>query len=67
MTFTVNGQTMTVLAKATALTGGLEAGMHYSFNLSVGKDAVTISSVSVTPWAEKEIDGGVAEEVIATE
>ena len=66
MTFTVNGQEMTVLATSSRLTNeGLQAGLHYLFDLKVGKDAVTISSVSVTPWAEKEIDGGVAEEEIA--
>ena len=63
MTFTVNGQEMTVLATSSRLTNGLDAGLHYSFNLMVGKDAVTISSVEVIPWAKKEIVGGVAEEV----
>ena len=65
MTFTVDGQEMTVLATTPKLTNGLNAGLHYSFNLMVGKDAVTISSVNVTPWAEKEIDGGIAEEEVA--
>ena len=62
MTFTVNGQEMTVLATTPKLTNGLNAGLHYSFNLMVGKDAVTISSVNVTPWSETEIDGGVAKD-----
>ena len=62
MTFTVDGQEMTVLATTPKLTNGLNAGLHYSFNLMVGKDAVTISSVNVTPWSETEIDGGVAED-----
>jgi len=62
MTFTVNDQGMTVLAKTDILTGGLESGKHYTFNLSVGKHYATISSVQVTPWSETEIDGGVAKE-----
>ena len=43
---------------------GLEAGKHYSFSLKVGKDAISITKVNVEPWTTKEIDGGVAEEVI---
>ena len=45
------------------LTVGLEAGKHYNFHLTVGKDAVGISYVRVLDWDEEEIDGGVAEEV----
>ena len=41
---------------------GLEAGKHYTFNLTVGKNAAVINSVSVTDWIEKDIEGGVAEE-----
>ena len=64
MTFTVNGQEMTVLATPSSLNEeGLQAGLHYLFNLKVGKDAVTLYSIKVTPWNEKTIDGGVAEEV----
>ena len=54
MTFTACGQETTVLARPSSLTDGLEAGLHYTFNLSIGKDAVTLSSVCVTDWA----DGG---------
>ena len=43
---------------------GLEAGKHYKFSLKVGKDAISITKVNVEPWTTKEIDGGVAEEVI---
>lgn len=43
---------------------GLEAGKHYRFSLKVGKDAISITKVNVEPWTTKEIDGGVAEEVI---
>ena len=64
MTFTVNGQEMTVLATPSSLNEeGLQAGLHYLFDLKMGKDAVTLYSVKVTPWNEKTIDGGVAEEI----
>ena len=43
---------------------GLEAGKHYTFSLKVGKDAISITKVNVEPWTTKDIDGGVAEEVI---
>ncbi len=67
MTFTVNGQEMTVLATPSSLNEeGLQAGLHYLFNLKVGKDAATLYSVKVTPWSETEIDGGVAEDVTPT-
>ena len=67
MTFTVNGQEMTVLATPSSLNEeGLQAGLHYLFDLKVGKDAVTLYSVKVTPWAEKEIDGGVATEALSS-
>lgn len=46
------------------LIAGLEAGKHYNFHLTVGKDAVGISYVRVLDWDEEDIDGGVAEEVI---
>ena len=45
------------------LIAGLEAGKHYNFYLTVGKDAVGISYVRVLDWDEEEIDGGMAEEV----
>ena len=64
MTFTVNGQEMTVLATPSSLNEeGLQAGLHYLFNLRVGKDAVTLYSVKVTEWANGgTIDGGVAKD-----
>lgn len=34
----------------------IEAGNHYTFSLTVGKEAVKIADVSVTPWTEKTID-----------
>ena len=63
MTFTVNGQEMTVLATPSSLNEeGLQAGLHYLFDLKVGKDAVILYSVKVTPWNEQEIVGGEAVE-----
>ena len=64
MTFTVNGQEMTVLATPSSLNEeGLQAGLHYLFDLKVGKDAVTLYSVKVTEWANGgTIDGGVAKD-----
>lgn len=43
---------------------GLVAGKHYTFSLKVGKDAISITKVNVEPWTTKEIDGGMAEEVL---
>lgn len=55
-----------VLGKTTAAAINLEAGKHYNFHLTVGKDAVGISYVRVLDWDEEDIDGGVAEEVTPT-
>ena len=66
MTFTVNGtDNLTVLAKVSSPIE-IEAAKHYTFNLTVGKETATISSVEVIPWAKKEINGGVAEDVTPT-
>ena len=66
MTFTVNGtDNLTVLAKVSSPIE-IEAAKHYTFNLTVGKDAAIISSVEVIPWAKKEIVGGMAEEIFPT-
>ncbi len=63
-TFKVDGKFLTVpVRNNSTLTGGLEAGKHYTFSLKVGKEAVSISSVSVANWNKEEINGGVAEEV----
>ena len=53
-----------VLGKTTTSAINLEAGKHYTFTLKVGKDVVSISSVSVADWNEEDIDGGVAEEEV---
>ena len=66
MTFTVNGtDNLTVLAKVSSPIE-IEAAKHYTFNLTVGKEAATISSVEVIPWAKKEIVGGVATEALSS-
>ncbi|MBE6592152.1 MAG: hypothetical protein E7646_08945, partial [Ruminococcaceae bacterium] len=49
----------------TTNTEGLESAVHYKLGIRVGKDKVEITDVNVTPWAEKEIDGGVAKEVFS--
>ena len=44
---------------------GLTGGKHYTFDLKVGKDIVSIGKVMVADWNNGgTIDGGVAEEVI---
>ena len=55
-----------VPGKTTTAAINLEAGMHYTFTLKVGKDVVSIDEVTVADWNEEEIDGGVAEEVPQT-
>ena len=39
------------------------AGNSYSFALTVGKDKVKMGTVSVNPWTDATIEGGMAEEV----
>ena len=65
MTFDIDGEKLTVLAKPDVLTNGLQPGKHYTFNLTVGKKRVEINSVSVEKWGTTDnIDGGVAEGVV---
>lgn len=61
MTFNIDEEPFTVLAKSTEFTDGLhlQPGCYYTFDLTVGKDNVEITGVNVTPWTEKDIDGGV--------
>lgn len=58
---------LTVLANANeSLTteGGLKPGYHYTFELTVGKNAVELTTVTVSDWKDGgKIDGGVAKEV----
>lgn len=63
MTFTVDGQEMTVLATPSRLNEvGLQAGLHYLFDLKVGKDCVAIQSVEVTDWTDRIINDVESEE-----
>ena len=66
MTFTVDGQEMTVLATTPKQTDGLNAGLHYTFNLTVGKNGVGIQSVEVTDWTDRIINDVESEEVEIT-
>lgn len=62
-TFKVDEETLTVNAPEELK---LESGNHYTFNLTVGKEAVTLTSVTVAGWADGgTIDGGVAEAISA--
>ena len=38
-----------------------EAGKSYTYELTVGKNKISVSGISVTPWNTKEITGGKAE------
>jgi|GEM_PF-2064210 len=67
LTFTVDGQEMTVLATPSRLNEvGLQAGLHYLFDLKVGKDCVAIQSVEVTDWTDRIINDVESEEVEIT-
>ena len=64
-----NGFTVTVSVEGVEqpltanTTTQIEAGKHYTFNLTVGKGKAEISSVSVQPWADGgTLEGDVAEE-----
>ena len=45
-------------------TGTLEAGKSYTYNLTVGKNTITINDVTVAEWGEDKIEGGKAEFII---
>ena len=59
--FTTDEDTETPLV---VKTGTLEAGKSYTYNLTVGKNKVTIGGVTVAEWGPDKIDGGKAEEYI---
>ena len=42
-------------------TGTLEAGKSYTYNLTVGKNTITINDVTVADWGTDKIEGGKAE------
>ena len=63
LTLTACGQEMTVLATPSRLNEeGLQAGVHYLFDLKVGKDCVAIQSVEVTDWTDRIINDVESEE-----
>ena len=56
--FTDNESTETPLV---VKTGTLEAGKSYTYNLTVGKNTITINDVTVAEWGTDKIEGGKAE------
>ena len=56
--FTTDESTETPLV---VKTGALEAGKSYTYNLTVGKNTITINDVTVAKWGEGKIEGGKAE------
>lgn len=56
------GTHFTILANSPLLTDGFKPGHAYTFNLTVGKNAATISSVNVAEWTVDNLPGGIAEE-----
>ena len=56
--FTDNESTETPLV---VKTGALEAGKSYTYNLTVGKNTITINDVTVADWGTDKIEGGKAE------
>lgn len=56
------GTSLTVLANVQQLTGGLESGKAYTFNVTVGKDYATINSVTVENWGNGWTEYGTADE-----
>jgi hypothetical protein len=57
VTLTVGSDNLTATS-----TPALEAGKHYTFSLTVGKEALTIDKVNVTPWTEIPVTGVESEE-----
>ena len=41
-------------------TESLEGGVHYRIGVKLGKDQVEITTINVIPWAQEDLDGGVA-------
>lgn len=56
--FTTDEDTETPLV---VKTGTLEAGKSYTYNLTVGKNTITINDVTVAEWGTDKIEGGKAE------
>ena len=56
--FTTDEDTETPLV---VKTGTLEAGKSYTYNLTVGKNTITVNDVTVAEWGTDKIEGGKAE------
>lgn len=56
----IEGQTLTVKPAADLTSEGLEAGKAYTLSLTVGKDAASISSITVTEWGTGWEESGTA-------
>ena len=56
----VDGESKTT-EKYTTTPTTFEAGNSYTYQLKVGKNKISVSGISVTPWNTKEITGGKAE------
>ena len=59
--FSAEGTTETPLV---VKTGTLEAGKSYTYNLTVGKNTITVNDVTVAEWGNDKIEGGKAEFII---
>ena len=57
-----NEELFTVLPNSFLTTEGFKAGQAYTLNLTVGKDIITINSVTVKDWTTSNLSGGTAEE-----
>ena len=59
----VTMQSGRVFTAKAPISGGMTDGVHYLISMKVGKDAVTVSDVSVQPWGNGgTLESGVAEE-----
>jgi len=59
----INNERHEVLANSLLTSEGLKAGNAYTFNLTVGKDNVTIGSVTVAEWGTGQELSGTANEI----
>lgn len=58
--------TMTVAGTELTVKGipAMEAGKSYTYNLTIGKDALTMGTVTVTPWENGTIEGGQVTQIL---
>ena len=63
MSFVIKGEEdneMSIYATAPELQNGLQAGYHYTFKLTVGKDKVELISIGVDNWTTDSLGSGMA-------